>query len=390
LDAVSLEQLKDPGSLRFILETLPEQPWCNVAAYPVEPVHWEGTVYSRLQTATQLFEQIKDPLTQVILSAGGCVVAATAAINRLFKMNNDFPIFMAVMDLAWFRPDVIDPSSHVPTGIGAVPFLDRLQEHLGLEDHEETCDRMIALQSKHWPEARRSLQPIDIEYLSCECRKYYSYVHGTKRFEGKNLFRVGESAQLEFDVPRSLSGNAPIQTQIHVIAGGPCSGKTTLLRALAKRGYRVEVETSEKLIEEGLARGGTAESLRVDPIQWQRMVLQQDYELYDSLPDGAMVFTDTSFIEDVVFAARAGITMGPGVTSWLRRKRYKKVFFLSPLEAYEQTAVRMESHSVAMRFSTQVREAYHLNGYDLVMVPSGTVEEREALILRHCSGVPPR
>ena len=48
---------------------------------------------------------------------------------------------------------------------------------------------MIELQKEYWPEAKRHYNPIDIEYLSCECRKYYSYVNGTKKFEGKNLFK---------------------------------------------------------------------------------------------------------------------------------------------------------------------------------------------------------
>ena len=48
--------------------------------------------------------------------------------------------------------------------------------------------REIELQKEYWPEAKRKFQPIDIEYLSCECRKYYSYVNGTKLFEGKNVF----------------------------------------------------------------------------------------------------------------------------------------------------------------------------------------------------------
>jgi len=110
-------------------------------------------------------------------------------VNMIFKMQNGFPIFMAIIDLAWFRPDVIDPGSHVPTGIGAVAYLDRLQIHFGLDDHQKTCDRMIVLQKEYWPEAKRAFQPIDIEYLSCECRKYYSYLNGTKQFEGKNVFR---------------------------------------------------------------------------------------------------------------------------------------------------------------------------------------------------------
>jgi len=162
--------------------------WCNLTAYPVEPIHWEGKQYSRLDAAVQLFSEIKESLAQIIIESKGNVIKATNSVNALFKMKNDFPIFMAIIDLAWFRPDIINPRSGVPTGIGAVAYLDRLQKYLELRNHQETCEKMIELQKKYWPEAKRSFQPIDIEYLSCECRKYYSYVNGTKLFEGKNLF----------------------------------------------------------------------------------------------------------------------------------------------------------------------------------------------------------
>ena len=380
LDALSLDQLQDPASLRSMLETLPEQPWCNVAAYPVEPVCWAGTIYDRLDTATHLFGQIKGTLAKILLDAKGDVVAATNAINALFGMENDFPIFMAVMDVAWFRPDVIDPASPVPTGIGAAPYLDRLQAHLGLVSHAETCERMMALQREHWPQARRPLQPIDIEYLSCECRKYYSYVHGTKRFEGKNLFKPGESPQLEFDIDASESSGVPSQTRIHVIAGGPCSGKTTLMRALEAQGCRVEGETSERLLQAGVAQGHAAKILRADPVAWQRKLLAQDHALFDSLPAEELVFTDTSFIEDVVFAARAGLVMGPGIEAWLRQRRYRRVFFLEPLEAYAQTRVRMESQDVAAQISAEVYACYQAYGYEPVRVPAGPVAERLAFI----------
>ncbi|HIA03120.1 MAG TPA: hypothetical protein EYN66_14645 [Myxococcales bacterium] len=172
LDCLTAELLTDPVQLRGALESLPSPPWCNVTAYPVEPVRWNDTLYTRFDAATSLFGSIKEQLTQAICSANGDVIGATHAVNALLGMKNDFPIFMAVIDLAWFRPDVIDPASPVPTGIGAVAFLDRLQQHLGLDSHEQTCQRMIDLQSEHWPEAKRPFQFIDVEYLFCECRKY--------------------------------------------------------------------------------------------------------------------------------------------------------------------------------------------------------------------------
>ena len=186
LNKLSSKIISQPKKLIEELGML--DPWCNVTAYPVEAVHWDEKQYSRFDAATTLFGDIKESLSDSITEAQGDVIEATKSVNVLFKMQNDFPIFMAVIDLAWFRPDVINPASHVPTGIGALAYLNRLQIHFGLDDHRQTCDRMISLQKEYWPEAKRTFQPIDIEYLSCECRKYYSYVNRTKLFEGKNRF----------------------------------------------------------------------------------------------------------------------------------------------------------------------------------------------------------
>ena len=187
LDKLSSDMLLEPKELLKTLNSFNH--WSNLTAYPVETVHWKGVDYSRLDAAVKLFLTIKESLAKIIIKSDRNVIKATNAINAEFKMQNNFPIFMAVMDLAWFRPDIIDPASDVPTGIGAVAYIDRLQKYLRLKNHQETCKKMIELQKDYWPEAKRSFEPIDIEYLSCECRKYYSYVNGTKLFKGKNVFQ---------------------------------------------------------------------------------------------------------------------------------------------------------------------------------------------------------
>ena len=187
LDKLSSDMLLEPKALLKTLNSFNH--WSNLTAYPVETVHWKGVDYSRLDAAVKLFLTIKESLAKIIIKSDRNVIKATNAINAEFKMQNNFPIFMAVIDLAWFRPDIIDPASDVPTGIGAVAYIDRLQKYLRLKNHQETCKKMIELQKDYWPEAKRSFEPIDIEYLSCECRKYYSYVNGTKLFKGKNVFQ---------------------------------------------------------------------------------------------------------------------------------------------------------------------------------------------------------
>jgi hypothetical protein len=186
LDNLTPDDLNNPENLKNKLESI--DPWCNETAYPVEPVTWGGKQYSRIDAATKLFYEVQDSLLNILESSNKSVINATNNINKEFQMQNDFPIFMAVIDIAWFRPDIIPIESEVPTGIGAVAYLDRLQNHLGLSSHQEVGEKMIELQKTYWPEAKRGFNPIDIEYLACECRKYYSYINGTKVFEGKNKF----------------------------------------------------------------------------------------------------------------------------------------------------------------------------------------------------------
>ena len=188
IDKLNHEDLLDADTLKDKLNQLEQ--WENFNAYPVQDVMWNEKTYSRIDTATTLFYEIKDDLTEIVLDSNLDVIQATKNINKRFKMENDFPIFMALIDIAWFREDVIPITSQVPTGIGAQPYLDRLQEYLGLESHQAVATEMISLQKEYWPEAKRTFYPIDIEYQSCECRKYFSYINGTKKFEGKNRLIV--------------------------------------------------------------------------------------------------------------------------------------------------------------------------------------------------------
>lgn len=187
LDALDPRLLRQPERLRQFLLHEAAQPWFS-EAYPVVEARWENRTYDRLEGCIELIPRALGFLESCVRGAEGHVVTAVRRINGEFRMSNDFPIFMAVADIAWFEPSLIRPDSPVPTGIGSAPFMDILQRHLGLPDHEATMAKMIELQAECWPEARRKLTPIDVEYLCCECRKYYSYVNGTKRFEGRNLF----------------------------------------------------------------------------------------------------------------------------------------------------------------------------------------------------------
>ncbi|MDD4734840.1 MAG: putative DNA base hypermodification protein [Kiritimatiellae bacterium] len=197
--------LKKPGHLRHALLHEVQQPWSS-EVYPVVSAQWNGRAYDRLNACVDMFPQCTPFLEECIRGARGNVMKANGAINAEFRMSNDFPLFMALVDLALFRPDLMDPNSPVPTGIGAAPYLDLLQKHLHCANHQETAIQMIERQDIDWPDARRKFTPIDIEYLSCECRKYFSYVNGTKKFEGRNMFVPSETGHI---TKNQQSGSTP-------------------------------------------------------------------------------------------------------------------------------------------------------------------------------------
>ena len=115
-------------------------------------------------------------------------------------------------------------------------------------------------------------------------------------------------------------------------------------------------------------------------------LLQKDFSLFDKLADNqGHVITDTSFIETLVYSSRIGIKMGPGIKSWLQSKRYQAVFFLEPMEEYRETLVRMESNELASQIGQEIKEAYQIHGYNIVMIPLMSLTDRCQFVKNYIS-----
>ena len=63
------------------------------------------------------------------------------------------------------------------------------------------------------------------------------------------MFKPGKSPMLSFDMPYKNEDSKAKITDIYVIAGGPCSGKTSILKALNEKGYETVPETAEQMIK---------------------------------------------------------------------------------------------------------------------------------------------
>lgn len=170
----------------------------------------------------------------------------------------------------------------------------------------------------------------------------------------------------------------------YVITGGPCAGKTTLIKELEKRGYRVAQEAARTYIELEQARGKTLEEIRKDEVGFQHALIPMKVVAQEALPTNEVVFLDRGMHDSIAYLALAGVHNDPKLTDALKHSRYRKVFLLDLLP-YVKDAARTEDARGARNVHDLLEKAYRDAGFTLVRVPVMSVKKRADFIEQHLS-----
>ncbi len=168
-----------------------------------------------------------------------------------------------------------------------------------------------------------------------------------------------------------------------ILTGAPGAGKTTLIHALAARGHAVTREAATdvnvQMIEAGVAHP-IDEPDFIDRIVAMQIARREaavgELQMHDrstictlalcrfcSLPEPA------SLTDDLALIARDGLYE-------------RRVFFVQNLGFMTPTAVRRISFEDSLRFEAIHEEVYRELGYELIMVPRASLDERVAMIER--------
>ncbi|ASK32888.1 hypothetical protein CEK62_20275 (plasmid) [Alcanivorax sp. N3-2A] len=167
-----------------------------------------------------------------------------------------------------------------------------------------------------------------------------------------------------------------------VITGGPGGGKTTLLDALAERGYRIAPEAARRLIKERLAEGLAP---RPDPVCFARAILNSDMQQYQA----ATAHDDVTFFDrgvpDALYMLdlESAITEGEAAELIQRFPYNDRVFLLPPWEViYGTDTERDQTFEESVAVFEAIKRWYSRWGYDTVEVPRAGVEARVSFILK--------
>ena len=172
--------------------------------------------------------------------------------------------------------------------------------------------------------------------------------------------------------------------RLHVITGGPDSGKTSLIDALAAAGIATSPEVGRAVIREELAAGGTVLPWDDERLFAEKMVVREVAAHAAALARGETVVLDRAVPDVVGFLRASGCPVPAAIDRAARQHRYNARVFLAPFWAdiYTHDPERRQSAEHARVIEAVMRDAYAGYGYRLLELPRVPVAERVAFVLR--------
>lgn len=171
-----------------------------------------------------------------------------------------------------------------------------------------------------------------------------------------------------------------------ILTGGPGVGKTTLLAALALRGYRTVPESARAVIAERLARG---EAPRPSAVQFAQEIVRRDIAACSSQPtSNGWVFFDRGLVDGLGLLNEVSPLHAAEIEAFLAEYPFHShVFILPPWEAiYIQDSERDQTFAECLRVHDSLVRWYKRCGFVLHEVPPLTAEERAAFVISTLAG----
>lgn len=172
-------------------------------------------------------------------------------------------------------------------------------------------------------------------------------------------------------------------TRFFVLTGGPGSGKTTLIEALARAGYARSDEAGRGVIQDQVAIGGSALPWS-DPGAFAEQMLgweMRSYRLAKAEP--GIVFFDRGLPDIPGYLRLLGLAVPAHIRSAAERFRYNPRVFIAPPwpEIFRQDSERRQDFREAVRTHDAMVATYAEHGYALVTLPCVPVEARLRFVL---------
>jgi predicted ATPase len=171
--------------------------------------------------------------------------------------------------------------------------------------------------------------------------------------------------------------------RLFVITGGPGSGKSALIAALAERGICTMPEAGRAIIQDQVAIGGEALPWS-DRQAFANLMLSWEMRSYRAaLRLSGRVIFDRGLPDVLGYLRLSGLPIPPSVDRAARIFRYHRRVFVAPpwAEIFAPDTERKQSFEEAKATYDVMIETYSALDYELIPLPLASVQERVRFVL---------
>lgn len=168
-----------------------------------------------------------------------------------------------------------------------------------------------------------------------------------------------------------------------VLTGGPGSGKTSLIEALAAQGHVTAPEAGRAIIRDQMAIGGPALPWADRQLFAELMLAWECRSHHWAQSQQGLVFFDRGVPDVLGYLALCDLPAPPHAVEAAAKFRYNaKVFALPPWpDIFANDSERRQDLDEAARTYDAVTAAYRRHGYAIVDVPRVSIAQRLRFIL---------
>ncbi len=168
-----------------------------------------------------------------------------------------------------------------------------------------------------------------------------------------------------------------------VIAGGPGTGKTTLINHLRALGFVCYDEISREVTLQA-RKDGIEQLFLTEPLLFSEKLLEGRKQQFDKAGEEqqSVVFLDRGLPDVLAYMDYIGDAYPQYFVDTCKQNTYDYVFILAPWQdIFVSDAERYENFEQAIEIHHHLLKTYTSFGYHLVDVPFGTLDERSRFIL---------
>ena len=163
-----------------------------------------------------------------------------------------------------------------------------------------------------------------------------------------------------------------------VVTGGPGSGKSSVIDAVARRGFRTMPEAGRAIIRDQVRIGGPARPWADRAMFAELMLGWELRSWHEARASGAPVLMDRGIPDVVGYLTLCGLPVPAHVEAAARLCRYNRRVFLAPYwdAIFTQDAERRQDRHEAEATGKVMAETYARLGYQIIELPLAGIEAR--------------